>query len=46
MFLADNGIIPPKEWIHKPNIKDNENNYTVAILLAHNGIIPPNCWVY
>ena len=29
MKLINNSIIPPKEWIHDPNIKDKYNN-TVA----------------
>ena len=24
MILADNGIIPPQEWNHSPEIKDNQ----------------------
>ena len=32
MYLANNRIIPPKQWIHDPNIKDN-NNRTVAYYL-------------
>ena len=40
MFLSRNGMIPPKEWEHNPNIK-NKYNDTVAILLAYKGKIPP-----
>ena len=29
MYLAQKGIIPPKEWIHDFNIK---NNYNLGIL--------------
>ena len=36
MMLAFNGIIPPKEWCHDPNIKD-KYGYTVAMHLARNG---------
>ena len=32
MILIRNGIIPPKEWIHDPNIKD-KYNHTVAYYL-------------
>ena len=40
MKLAANGIIPPKEWYHKPSLGDTFN-YTVAMRLAAKGIIPP-----
>ena len=40
MYLAINGIIPPKEWEHDPAIK-GRNGLTVAMVLAQNGIIPP-----
>ena len=43
MMLARNGIIPPKEWIHHPEIK-NTYNRTVAICLALAYIIPPKEW--
>ena len=43
MLLAKKGIIPPKEYYHDPNIKNNDGD-TVAILLARNGIIPPKEW--
>jgi len=33
MYLARNGIIPPKEWCHDPNIT-NSDGYTVAHKLA------------
>lgn len=33
MHLATNGIIPAKEWIHDPSLRNNEGN-TVAMLLA------------
>ena len=32
MLLASNGIIPPKQWIHDPNIK-NKVNKTVSFYL-------------
>lgn len=40
MKLANYGIIPPKQFQHKPEIRD-EAGYTVAILLAEYSIIPP-----
>ena len=33
MIYVDQGKIPPKEWIHNPEIVDN-TNYTVALMLA------------
>ena len=30
MLLAENGIIPPKEWEHKPEIQDS-NGWTTAM---------------
>mgnify|MGYP005819128905 CR=1 FL=1 len=42
MLLASNGIVPPKEWVHDPNIK-NTDNHTVAYYI--NNIFPvPNEW--
>ena len=32
MLLVNEGIIPPKEWIHDPNIKD-KHGHTVAYYL-------------
>ena len=40
MCLAENEIIPPKEWYHNPNINSKYFN-TVAEILANKGIIPP-----
>ena len=41
MFLSDKGIIPPKEWEHKPDIKAHgADNLTVALILSNNGIVP------
>ena len=37
MILAYKGIIPPKEWIHDPEIM-NEYENTVAMKLALNKI--------
>ena len=45
MYLAANGIIPPKEWIHDPALCD-KNEYTVAMCLALNKIIPPKEWYH
>ena len=44
MIMASNGIIPLKEWRHKPE-KSNYQGNTVAMLLASNGVeeIP---WVW
>ena len=41
MFLADKGIIPPKEWEHKADLQ-NKDSDTVARLLATEGVIPPS----
>ena len=30
MFLAENGIIPPEQWHHKPELQD-KYGYTVAM---------------
>ena len=43
MFLANNGKIPSKEWIHDPNIKDKNNN-TVADYLRNNYLPISNEW--
>ena len=43
MKLAENGIIPTKEWYHDPTLTDKFGN-TVAIYLAFKGIIPPQEW--
>lgn len=40
MYLAINGIIPPKEWEHDKLLKDSYGN-TVAIYLSEKGIVPP-----
>ena len=44
MRLADNEILPPKEWQHDPNIKNNYGE-TVAMILASKGILPPKEWL-
>ena len=33
MYFAMSGMIPPKEWEHDPELRNNEG-YTVAMLLA------------
>ena len=43
MLLAENGIIPPKEWYHEPKLKNQFGN-TVAMLLAWKGIASPPEW--
>ena len=43
MILVKERIIPPKEWIHDPNIKDKYNN-TVANKLKYNNLPVPNEW--
>ena len=45
MNLANNKIIPPKEWQHSPELK-NMLGETVATLLAKHKIIPPKEWIY
>lgn len=40
MTLAFNGTIPPKEFYHDPELRDNKFE-TVSILLANKGVIPP-----
>ena len=43
MILVYNEIIPPKEWIHDPNIT-NKNNKTVADILKEEHLPIPNEW--
>ena len=43
MKLINNSIIPPKEWIHDPNIKD-KYNYTVSYYFKYNNLPVPNEW--
>lgn len=43
MYLAKEGITPPKEWYHDPNLI-NSNGNTVAHCFAENGHIPPKEW--
>lgn len=40
MLLAQNGIIPPKQWEHNPKLHNN-SEYTVATILLKNGIDVP-----
>ena len=39
MILVISGVLPPKEWEHKPTIQ-NKDGDTVARLLAFYGIVP------
>lgn len=43
MELAENGIMPPKEWLHNPLLK-NYRGETVATILINNNILPPKEW--
>ena len=43
MILASKGIVPPSQWHHDPNIKNNWN-YTVEDYLKDNNITVPNEW--
>ena len=43
MYLAEKEIIPPKEWIHSPNIK-NKKGHTVAYYLKDNNLPVSNEW--
>lgn len=46
MLLAYHGIIPPTEWLHKPNLI-NKKCLTVAKLIAiYCSQIPPDEWYY
>ena len=40
MILTYNDIIVPKEWYHKPEIKNKYGN-TIAMIYAKNKIVPP-----
>ena len=40
----DDKIIPPKEWYHSPELK-NDRGETVALLLAYHRKIPPKEWL-
>lgn len=41
MLIANTGIIPPHEWNHKFDLKNN-NKQTVGMLIAKNGIYVPD----
>lgn len=45
MILANNGIIPPKQWHHDPLLK-NSDKETVAKILINRKIMPPREWMY
>lgn len=40
LILLKKHFLPPNEWNHDPNLKDERGN-TGAMLLAMDGIIPP-----
>ena len=35
MKLAITGIIPPKQWYHKPEIKTKDDNWTTAMCISY-----------
>lgn len=39
MYLADAGVIPPKEWEHDSTLKDKQGR-TVGMILVSKGITP------
>ena len=41
MLLANNGIIPPKEWMHNNNIRNFEGK-TIKFILYNRGYIYKN----
>ena len=43
MYYAANGIIPPKEWKHDNNIRNNYGQ-TVEMILNMRGINVPDEW--
>ena len=43
MELAENEILPPREWYHDPILK-NYRCETVALILINNNILPPKEW--
>ena len=43
MYLAENGIIPPEEYYHDPELRDSRYN-TVCYYLWDNGIYVPERW--
>ncbi len=45
MILSDNGIVPPNEWYHDPNLVTLYDQ-TVAEILAEKSIIPHKEWLY
>lgn len=45
MCFAWKGIIPPKEWYHRPELSD-KYGWTVAKWLAFRDIIPPKEWYH
>ena len=45
MILAYNGITPPKEWYHNPELQ-NKDGKTVEIYLMEKNIFVPDMWNY
>ena len=43
MYLASNGIIPPKEWYHNPELRNNKGE-TVEDILTQKNIEVPKEW--
>ena len=43
MWLAQNGITPSNEWLHKSDMQNCKGN-TVAMIMAQNCVIPPKEW--
>ena len=43
MFLARKGLTSPKEFYHKPEIK-NKYDDTVALLFSYKKMLPPKEW--
>ena len=45
MWLAQNGIIPSNEWLHKSDMQNCKGN-TVAMMLGKNKINIPKEWYH
>ena len=43
MMLADEGIMPPREWMHNYNIKDSYD-YTLKDCLQEHNLVVPYHW--
>ena len=44
LILAEKGILPPKEWEHDYNIKDDDG-FTVEDYLEEKRLPIPNNWI-